>query len=101
MGTRKGGNRHRNRMHVPGAGASLEGKGLCWGHLWDTRDAELETLTCREAERQTQEALPASKLSYKQHLESAGCHNQRMHSDKLKIPAEQLTSKREIFCHEK
>lgn len=48
MGTRKGGNRYRNRMHVPGAGASLEGKGLCQGHLWDTRDAEVETPTRAE-----------------------------------------------------
>lgn len=106
MGTRKGGNRYRNRMYVPGVGrggmASLEGKGLCWGHLWDAHDPEVETLTCAEKHNSK-----LRRFFLLPHFLTSSTSNQQAATIKecpltsSKYPAEQLASKSEIFCQEK
>lgn len=81
---------------------SLEGKGLCWGHLWDTHDAEVETPTCAEKHNGK-----LKRLFLLPNFLTSGTSNQQAATIKectltnSKYPAEQLSSKCEIFCHEK
>ena len=85
-----------------GTWPSLEGKGLCWGHLWDTHDPEVETLTYAEKHNSKLRRLfllPHFLTSSTSNQQAATIKERTLTSSKY--PAEQVTSKSEIFCQEK
>lgn len=80
-GKRKGGNRYRSRMRVPGGKGSACSRRVCVGHLWARLDPEGKTLTCPDREHRGKLRrifLSLFKHPYYLHLESAGGHNQRI-----------------------